>query len=98
MRLPFSVDQLTELSERVGRYQKMAGLVNEFMVKVKHASPTLQTEVKKIWKQFLDLIDADSGEVVTKQRVKVILLAVHPSVKANVESGIMSLISRIYSL
>lgn len=98
MSLPYSQEQLEELFGRMDRYAKATALVNEFMAKVKQASAPVQMEMRKVWKQILDLLDEDPGEAVVKQRTKILLLAVNPAVKPTIGSGIMSLISKIYSL
>lgn len=98
MSLPYSQEQLEELFGRMDRYAKVTALVNEFMAKVKQASAPVQIEMRKVWRQILDLLDEDPGEAVVKQRTKILLLAVNPAVKPTIESGIMSLISKIYSL
>lgn len=96
--LPYSQEQLQELFRRMDRYAKATTLVNEFTARVKQASAPVQMELRKVWQQVLDLLDEDLDEVLMKQRAKIILLAVNPSVKPTIESGIMSLISRIASL
>lgn len=98
LTLPYTQEQLQELYERLDRYSKTAALINEFTARVKQASAPLQMEVRKVWKQILDLLDEDPGEAVVKQRMKILLLAVNPAVKPKIESAIMSLINRIYSL
>ncbi len=96
--LPYSQEQLQELFRRMDRYAKATTLVNEFTARVKQASAPVQMELRKVWQQVLDLLDEDLDEVLMKQRAKIILLAVNPTVKPTIESGIMSLISRIASL
>lgn len=96
--MPYSVDQLREFFQRMERLSRNATLVNEFLLKVRQANPAIQSEVRKVWKQILDLLDDDPGEAVARQRSRIILLAVNPAVKPSIESGIMSLIGRLYSL
>lgn len=95
--ISYSADQLRELYGRIDRYTRGMGILNEFMSRVKQAPAPIQVEIRKVWKQVLDVLDEDAGESVARQRCRIILLAVNPAVKAQVESGIMSLISRMHA-
>lgn len=91
--------QIAELHERIGRFQKLQQLLNQFIGGVKSRDPALVAAVKKIWPQvrllFNDEWDADT----MMSRLKIPLLQImDPAVKAQVQTLMQPLLRKVESL
>lgn len=96
--LPFIANQLNDLWHRIELFTKRIVIINGFSEKVRQSGAEIQIEVRKIWKPFLDLLNENVEESVMRQRIKILLLAIQSQVKPQIESGIMSLIAKLFSV
>ncbi|MBW7857062.1 MAG: hypothetical protein H3C43_01880 [Leptonema sp. (in: Bacteria)] len=94
--LPYITNQIKDLWHRIEVFAKRTTIINEFSAKVRQSGSQIQIEVRKVWKPFLDLLNDEVDESVMRQRMKILLLAVQPQVKPQIESGIMSLITKLF--
>lgn len=96
--LPFIPNQLNDLWHRLELFTKRIAIINGFSERVRQSGAEIQIEVRKIWKPFLDLLNENVEESVMRQRIKILLLAIQSQVKPQIESGIMSLIAKLFSV
>ncbi|MEQ9363765.1 MAG: hypothetical protein RIF32_05965, partial [Leptospirales bacterium] len=91
--------QIESLHRRIGRFQKLQQLLNQFIASVKAKEPALVGALKKIWPQVRLLFNDDWEADAMMSRLKIPLLQIpDPALKSRVQSLMLPLLQKAESL